>query len=81
MSKNIAIKETITNKRKATTLYPIKFDKAKEMAATKSIKEILIMYCCCLLNLYKRKFDNKLVIFYKCRLTKALESIKNIKIL
>lgn len=64
MSKNIAIKETVTNKRKATTLYPIKLDKAKEMAATKSIKEILKINCCFLPNLCKRKFDNTLLVFY-----------------
>jgi len=62
MSKNIAIKETVTNKRKATTLYPIKLDKEKEIATTKNIKEILNIYCCFLLNLCNRKLDKALFV-------------------
>lgn len=60
MSKNIAIKDTVTRRRKATTLYSIKLEKINEIAVTLSIKETLNTYCCFLLNLCNKKFDNDL---------------------
>ena len=44
MSKNIAINDTVTNNKKATTLYSIKFERAYDTAATNNINSTLTMY-------------------------------------
>lgn len=72
MSKNMAIKETVTSRRKATTLYPIKLDRENEIAVTNSIKETLNTYCCLLLNLCNRKLDTSMILYHKCRRTNIL---------
>lgn len=62
MSKNMAMRDTVTSKIKATTLYPIKLDNKKEIAETMSIIAILNTYCCFFENLYRRRLDNQKIV-------------------